>query len=54
MPHIKGPEHSENENLYILALDKTKRMQPISVSFEAPFKGNFQKNIDPVGVIMVQ
>ena len=38
MPHIKGPEHSENENLYILAPAKTKRMQPMLVSREAPHR----------------
>ena len=44
MPYLKGPAHSKNENLYYLALAQTKRMQPILVSCEAPFRSNLQKN----------
>ena len=43
MPYLKGPAHSKNENLYYLALAQTKRMQPILVSCEEPFRSNLQK-----------
>ena len=39
------PAHTKNEKLYFLA--QRIRMQPILVSYEAPFRSNFQKNTDP-------
>ena len=40
---LKGPAHSKNENFYFLAPAQTKRMQPILVSCEAPFRRILQK-----------
>ena len=40
---LKGLEHSKNANLYFLAPAQTKRMQPILVSCEAPFRNSLQK-----------
>ena len=40
---LKGPAHSQNEDLHFLAPAQTKRMQPILVSCEAPFRSNLQK-----------
>ena len=45
---IKGSAHSKNENLYFLAPAQTKRMQPILLTCEAPFKSNLQINTGPV------
>ena len=52
--HVKGPAHSKNENLYFLAPAQTKRMQPILVSCEAPFRSNLQKNTGPVRVMTLK
>ena len=46
---LKGPAHSKNENLYFLVPAQTKRMQPIFVSCEAPFRRNLQKTTGPLG-----
>ena len=46
--NIKGPAHGKNENLYFLAPAQTKPMKPILMSCEAPFKGQFAKNIGQV------
>ena len=43
--------HSKNENLYFLAPAQTKRMQPILVSCEAPFRSNLQKK--PTGPVAI-
>ena len=48
---LKGHAHSKNENLYFLAPAQTKLMQPF---LESEFRSNLQKNIGPVGVILVQ
>ena len=42
---LKGPAHSKNENGYFSVLAQTKRMQPILVSCEAPFRSNLQNRL---------
>ena len=37
---LKGPAHSKNGNLQVLVTAQTKRMQPILVSHEGPFRSN--------------
>ena len=51
MFELKGPAHSKNENIHFLAPAQTKRMQPILVSWEAPFRSNLQKTTGPVRVM---
>ena len=51
VPLFKEPTHSKNENLYFLAPAQTKRMQPILVSCEAPFRSNLKKTTGPVRVM---
>ena len=41
--HLKGLRMAKMKNLYFLAPAQTKRMQPILVSWEEPFRSNLQK-----------
>ena len=46
---LQGPARCIHENLYFLAPAQTKRMQPILVSCEAPFRSNLQNNSEGYG-----